>query len=220
MKKLSSSQIRSIVSQYQNSGDQNLMLPVIHTLSDMIDELSRRYPTQAGAVETSDLVLEGQMAVISAAELYDIDSQLDFQHFVFDHIRNAIRAFFNSYSMPVTRPPRSRKQLYFDSLDANIIHGDGELIDAEQYTREDNLLTMPVELDPVDYSYVHQALSTLTPIEQQVITLLYGLDDHKPLSEAAIAGRLHTTISRIHGIRMRAQRKLNIRMRSAQPHNV
>lgn len=214
--KLTPDDVRTIVESYQTSGNQNLMVPVIHHLDKMVRQQANLFTTPQGAVEEYDLIHVGQMAIITAADWYNIHSRMKFENYAHNFIFDAMREYYNRYSTPVTRPGRGGKNMYFDTLDANIFKGEAHLRHSEEFTHEEHLLTFQPDLEPQDYTYIHEAIATLSDVEQEVITLLYGFGC-KPIPEKAIAGRKHTTIERIHGIRTRAERKLKIRVPQFKP---
>jgi len=207
---LSSQEIRSLVNQFQKSNNMNILLPVIKQLHDMVRQQARRYP-QTGSVGTEDLMCRGNDAIFDAAMLYNPDSQLDFEHFVFSYIHNAIRDFYNQEHSCISRPKRSKVEMYFNSFDSYIIDEDGDQNRYDQRTMEDNLLSYQPDIDPVDYRYIYEALNTLSPIEQQIIRAIFGFDKD-PVTIEQLALEMNSSIDRIQNILIRAKRRLAVRM--------
>ncbi len=161
-------------------------------------------------VDFDDLVSEGSMAMIEAAQKYDESKGAKFVAYATPFIRKAMEGAIEQqvglYRVPKDASRRALRNSKSESLDAPLSAGN-------KYTLLDIIANKDVELGDEGVAFrdmvedLLDSLYVLDPREKQVIVSLYGLN-HARETMAEVAEDMELKRERVRQIRDKAMRKL------------
>lgn len=178
----------------------------------LVQNIAHCYHIPASScLQPADLIQEGYLGLHEAQKLYD-PNQASFETYASKWIHKFIADAVHRYRSAVSYPPSHP----FTDDDCTIPldkpvsspeeEGDATLADTiadtSNPTPEQRLINLQ------DEHILRQAIATLTPREQLILTRLYGLDGREPATVEALATALAVSHWAIHKLRERALRKL------------
>ena len=189
------------LAQRARQGDTEAREQLIQAHLRMVVNIARQY--QRPDVEMLDLIQEGNIGLIKAVDMYDPTQGHRLTTLAFYWIKKHIQRFLNHEPDELV------------SLDMEIYDGSETLLLSDTIEDKGTLLgdpTIPridavMEREEVQ-QLVHNLLATLSPREQEVLRLLYGLDNYPVLSRNEVAQIIGVTPQFISRIRIDSLRQL------------
>ena len=182
-------------------GDTEAREQLIHAHLRMVVHIARQY--QRPGVEMLDLIQEGNIGLITAVDKFDPTQGNRLTTLAFYWINKHIQRFLNNEPDDLV------------SLDMEINDGAAILLLSDTIEDKGTILGAPTiqnietQIENQELQQlVHHLLSTLSPHEQKVLRLLYGLDNYPVLSRNEIAKIIGVTPQFISRIRIDSLRQL------------
>ena len=182
-------------------GDADARNQLIHAHLRMVVNIARQY--MRPGVELLDLIQEGNIGLITAVDKFDPEQGNRLSTLAFYWINKHIQCFLDNEPDDLI------------SLDMEINDGAAILLLSDTIADQGTILGDPTiqHIDTVMESeerqqQVHHLLSTLSPCEQEVLRLLYGLDNYPVLSRNEVAQIIGVTPQFISRIRIDSLRQL------------
>ena len=182
-------------------GDTEAREQLIHAHLRMVVHIARQY--QRPGVEMLDLIQEGNIGLITAVDKFDPTQGHRLTTLAFYWINKQIQRFLNNEPDDLV------------SLDMEINDGAAILLLSDTIEDKDTILGDPtiqnIETQMENQErqqLVHNMLATLSPREQEVLRLLYGIDNYPVLSRNEIAKIIGVTPQFISRIRIDSLRQL------------
>ena len=178
-------------------GDTEAREQLIHTLLRMVVNIARQY--QRPGVEMLDLIQEGNIGLITAVDKFDPTQGHRLTTLAFYWINKHIQRFLNNepddlVSLDMEINDGAAILLLSDTIeDKGTILGDPTIQNIETQMENQELQQL-----------VHNMLATLSPREQEVLKLLYGLDNYPVLSRNEIAKIIGVREEQVSRIKTRA----------------
>ena len=189
------------LAQRARQGDTEAREQLIQAHLRMVVNIARQY--QRPDVEMLDLIQEGNIGLIKAVDMYDPTQGHRLTTLAFYWIKKHIQRFLNHEPDELV------------SLDMEIYDGSETLLLSDTIEDKGTILGDPTipRIDAVMESgevqqLVHNLLATLSPREQEVLRLLYGLDNYPVLSRNEVAQIIGVTPQFISRIRIDSLRQL------------
>ena len=186
-----------ILAQRARQGDQQAREQLIQAHLRMVVNIARQY--QRPEVEMLDLIQEGNIGLIKAVDIYDPTQGHRLTTLAFYWINKHIQRFLNHEPDELV------------SLDMEIYDGSETLLLSDTIEDKGTILGDPTikHIDAVMESQevqqlVHNLLATLSPREQEVLRLLYGLDNYPVLSRREITKVIGVREEQVSRIKTRA----------------
>ena len=182
-------------------GDTEAREQLIHAHLRMVVNIARQY--QRPGVEMLDLIQEGNIGLITAVDKFDPTQGHRLTTLAFYWINKHIQRFLNNepddlVSLDMEINDGAAILLLSDTIeDKGTILGDPTIQNIETQMENQELQQL-----------VHNMLATLSPREQKVLRLLYGLDNYPVLSRNEIAKIIGVTPQFISRIRIDSLRQL------------
>lgn len=189
------------LAQRARQGDAEAREQLIHAHLLMVVNIARQY--QRPGDEMLDLIQEGNIGLIKAVDMFDPAQGNRLSTLAFYWINKHIQRFLNHepddlVSLDMEINDGSETLLLSDTIeDKGTILGDQTIphIDAEMEQEEMQ-------------RQVRKMLASLSPREQEVIRLLYGLDNYPVLSRNEVAQIIGVSLQYISRIRIDTLRRL------------
>ena len=178
-------------------GDTEAREQLIHAHLRMVVNIARQY--QRPGVEMLDLIQEGNIGLITAVDKFDPTQGHRLTTLAFYWINKHIQRFLNNepdelVSLDMEINDGAAILLLSDTIeDKGTILGDPTIQNIETQIENQELQQL-----------VHHLLSTLSPREQEVLRLLYGLDNYPVLSRNEIAKIIGVREEQVSRIKTRA----------------
>ena len=178
-------------------GDTEAREQLIHALLRMVVNIARQY--QRPGVEMLDLIQEGNIGLITAVDKFDPTQGHRLTTLAFYWINKHIQRFLNIepddlVSLDIEINDGVAILLLSDTIeDKGTILGDPTIQNIETQMENQEL-----------QQQVHHLLSTLSPREQEVLRLLYGIDNYPVLSRNEIAKIIGVREEQVSRIKTRA----------------
>ena len=178
-------------------GDTEAREQLIHAHLRMVVNIARQY--QRPGVEMLDLIQEGNIGLITAVDKFDPTQGNRLTTLAFYWINKHIQRFLNNepddlISLDMEINDGAAILLLSDTIeDKGTILGDPTIKDIETQMENQEL-----------QQQVHHMLSTLSPHEQEVLRLLYGIDNYPVLSRNEIAKIIGVREEQVSRIKTRA----------------
>ena len=178
-------------------GDTEAREQLIHAHLRMVVNIARQY--QRPGVEMLDLIQEGNIGLITAVDKFDPTQGHRLTTLAFYWINKHIQRFLNNepddlVSLDMEINDGAAILLLSDTIeDKGTILGDPTIQNIETQMENQEL-----------QQQVHHLLSTLSPREQEVLRLLYGLDNYPVLSRNEIAKIIGVREEQVSRIKTRA----------------
>jgi RNA polymerase sigma factor (sigma-70 family) len=182
-------------------GDTEARDQLIHALLRMVVNIARQY--QRPGVEMLDLIQEGNIGLITAVDKFDPTQGHRLTTLAFYWINKHIQRFLNNepddlISLDMEINDGAAILLLRDTIeDKGTILGDPTIKNIETQMENQELQQL-----------VHNLLATLSPREQEVLKLLYGINNYPVLSRNEIAKTIGVTPQFISRIRIDSLRQL------------
>ena len=176
-------------------------LLVEHNLR-LVAHIVKKYNTYERDME--DLISTGTIGLIKAINTYDASKGNKLGTY-------ASRCIENELLMLLRQERKSSREVsLYEPIGSDKEGNEIHLMDIMESTNEDILEQMITESQI--FSIYHLLHTTLTPREQDVITLRYGLYNHTPITQRDVARRLGISRSYVSRIEKRALEKLKNRL--------
>ena len=182
-------------------GDTEAREQFIHAHLRMVVNIARQY--QRPGVEMLDLIQEGNIGLITAVDKFDPTQGHRLTTLAFYWINKHIQRFLNNEPDDLV------------SLDMEINDGAAILLLSDTIEDKGTILGDPTiqnietQIENQErQQLVHNMLATLSPREQEVLRLLYGIDNYPVLSRNEIAKIIGVTPQFISRIRIDSLRQL------------
>ena len=178
-------------------GDTEAREQLIHAHLRMVANIARQY--QRPGVEMLDLIQEGNIGLITAVDKFDPTQGHRLTTLAFYWINKHIQRFLNNepddlVSLDMEINDGAAILLLSDTIeDKGTILGDPTIQNIETQMENQELQQL-----------VHHLLSTLSPREQEVLRLLYGIDNYPVLSRNEIAKIIGVREEQVSRIKTRA----------------
>ena len=178
-------------------GDTEAREQLIHAHLRMVVHIARQY--QRPGVEMLDLIQEGNIGLITAVDKFDPTQGHRLTTLAFYWINKQIQRFLNNepddlVSLDMEINDGAAILLLSDTIeDKGTILGDPTIQNIETQMENQELQQL-----------VHNLLSTLSPREQEVLRLLYGIDNYPVLSRNEIAKIIGVREEQVSRIKTRA----------------
>ena len=178
-------------------GDTEAREQLIHAHLRMVVNIARQY--QRPGVEMLDLIQEGNIGLITAVDKFDPTQGNRLTTLAFYWINKHIQRFLNNepddlVSLDMEINDGAAILLLSDTIeDKGTILGDPTIQNIENQMKNQELQQL-----------VHNLLATLSPREQEVLRLLYGLDNYPVLSRNEIAKIIGVREEQVSRIKTRA----------------
>ena len=178
-------------------GDTEAREQLIHAHLRMVVNIARQY--QRPGVEMLDLIQEGNIGLITAVDKFDPTQGHRLTTLAFYWINKHIQRFLNNelddlVSLDMEINDGAAILLLSDTIeDKGTILGDPTIQNIETQMENQELQQL-----------VHHLLSTLSPHEQKVLRLLYGIDNYPVLSRNEIAKIIGVREEQVSRIKTRA----------------
>ena len=178
-------------------GDTEAREQLIHAHLRMVVNIARQY--QRSSVEMLDLIQEGNIGLITAVDKFDPTQGHRLTTLAFYWINKHIQRFLNNepddlISLDMEINDGAAILLLSDTIeDKGTILGDPTIKDIETQMENQELQQL-----------VNNLLSTLSPHEQKVLRLLYGIDNYPVLSRNEIAKIIGVREEQVSRIKTRA----------------
>ena len=178
-------------------GDTEAREQLIHAHLRMVVNIARQY--QRPGVEMLDLIQEGNIGLITAVDKFDPTQGNRLTTLAFYWINKHIQRFLNNepddlISLDMEINDGAAILLLSDTIeDKGTILGDPTIQNIETQMENQELQQL-----------VHNLLATLSPREQEVLRLLYGLDNYPVLSRNEIAKIIGVREEQVSRIKTRA----------------
>ena len=189
------------LAQRARQGDAEAREQLIHAHLLMVVNIARQY--QRPGVEMLDLIQEGNIGLIKAVDMFDPAQGNRLSTLAFYWINKHIQRFLNHEPDDLV------------SLDMEITDGSETLLlsdtieDKDTIFGEQCLKHIETEMEKQEVQQmVHHLLETLSPREQEVLRLLYGLDNYPVLSRNEVAQIIGVSLQYISRIRIDTLRRL------------
>ena len=185
------------LAQRARQGDTEARNQLIQTHLRMVVHIARQYLRPG--VEMLDLIQEGNIGLIKAVDMFDPTQGHRLTTLAFYWINKHIQRFLNHEPEELV------------SLDMEIYDGSETLLLSDTIEDKGTILGDPTikHIDAVMESQevqqlVHNLLATLSPREQEVLRLLYGLDNYPVLSRREITKVIGVREEQVSRIKTRA----------------
>ena len=178
-------------------GDTEAREQLIHAHLRMVVHIARQY--QRPGVEMLDLIQEGNIGLITAVDKFDPTQGNRLTTLAFYWINKHIQRFLNNepddlVSLDMEINDGAAILLLSDTIeDKGTILGDPTIQNIETQMQNQELQQL-----------VHNMLATLSPHEQEVLRLLYGIDNYPVLSRNEIAQIIGVREEQVSRIKTRA----------------
>ena len=178
-------------------GDTEAREQLIHAHLRMVVNIARQY--QRPGVEMLDLIQEGNIGLITAVDKFDPTQGHRLTTLAFYWINKHIQRFLNNepddlVSLDMEINDGAAILLLSDTIeDKGTILGDPTIQNIETQMENQELQQL-----------VHNMLATLSPREQEVLKLLYGIDNYPVLSRNEIAKIIGVREEQVSRIKTRA----------------
>ena len=178
-------------------GDTEAREQLIHAHLRMVVNIARQY--QRPGVEMLDLIQEGNIGLITAVDKFDPTQGHRLTTLAFYWINKHIQRFLNNepddlVSLDMEINDGAAILLLSDTIeDKGTILGDPTIQNIETQMENQELQQL-----------VHNLLATLSPREQEVLRLLYGIDNYPVLSRNEIAKIIGVREEQVSRIKTRA----------------
>ena len=178
-------------------GDTEAREQLIHAHLRMVVHIARQY--QRPGVEMLDLIQEGNIGLITAVDKFDPTQGHRLTTLAFYWINKYIQRFLNNepddlISLDMEINDGAAILLLSDTIeDKGTILGDPTIKNIETQMENQEL-----------HQQVHNMLATLSPREQEVLRLLYGIDNYPVLSRNEIAKIIGVREEQVSRIKTRA----------------
>ena len=178
-------------------GDTEAREQLIHAHLRMVVNIARQY--QRPGVEMLDLIQEGNIGLITAVDKFDPTQGHRLTTLAFYWINKHIQRFLNNepddlVSLDMEINDGAAILLLSDTIeDKGTILGDPTIQNIETQIENQELQQL-----------VHHLLATLSPREQEVLRLLYGIDNYPVLSRNEIAKIIGVREEQVSRIKTRA----------------
>ena len=178
-------------------GDTEAREQLIHAHLRMVVNIARQY--QRPGVEMLDLIQEGNIGLITAVDKFDPTQGHRLTTLAFYWINKHIQRFLNNepddlVSLDIEINDGAAILLLSDTIeDKGTTLGDPTIQNIETQMENQELQQL-----------VHNLLATLSPREQEVLRLLYGIDNYPVLSRNEIAKIIGVREEQVSRIKTRA----------------
>ena len=182
-------------------GDTEAREQLIHAHLRMVVNIARQY--QRSSVEMLDLIQEGNIGLITAVDKFDPTQGHRLTTLAFYWINKQIQRFLNNepddlVSLDMEINDGAAILLLSDTIeDKGTILGDPTIKNIETQMENQELQQL-----------VHNLLATLSPREQEVLRLLYGIDNYPVLSRNEIAKIIGVREEQVSRIKIKAVQRL------------
>jgi RNA polymerase sigma factor (sigma-70 family) len=182
-------------------GDADARNQLIHANLRMVVNIARQYLRPG--VEMLDLIQEGNIGLITAVDKFDPTQGHRLTTLAFYWINKHIQRFLNNepddlVSLDMEINDGAAILLLSDTIeDKGTILGDPTIQNIETQMENQELQQL-----------VHNLLSTLSPREQEVLKLLYGIDNYPVLSRNEIAKIIGVREEQVSRIKIKAVQRL------------
>lgn len=183
-------------------GDAEARERLIQTHLILVVNIARRHLRPE--VEFLDLIQEGNIGLIKAIDMFDPTQGNQISTLAFYWINKHIQRFLN-------HEPEDTLSLDMEITDSSeyLLLGD-TIEDKDTIFGEQCVKHIETEMEKQEVQQmVHHLLETLSPREQEVLRLLYGLDDYPELSRKEVAKVIGVSAEQVSRIKIKALQTLH-----------
>ena len=189
------------LAQRARQGDAEAREQLIHAHLLMVVNIARQY--QRPGVEMLDLIQEGNIGLIKAVDMFDPAQGNRLSTLAFYWINKHIQRFLrNEPEVPVNLDTELTDDV--ESLPLSEIIADQETLVGDQSYQHIDMIIEREEIKQLLRTLVPQ----LSPNDQQVLQLLYGLNGHPTMERREIAQVMGVQIDQVSRIKTRALKRL------------
>ena len=188
-------------------GDAEARERLIQTHLILVVNIARRHLRPE--VEFLDLIQEGNIGLIKAIDMFDPTQGNQISTLAFYWINKHIQRFLN-------HEPEDTLSLDMEITDSKeyLLLGD-TIEDKDTIFGEQCVKDIETEMEKQEVQQmVHHLLETLSPREQEVLRLLYGLDDYPELSRKEVAKVIGVSAEQVSRIKIKAMQTLHNMLRT------
>ena len=170
---------------------------ITHNLR-LVVYLAKKY--ESSGVPSEDMISIGTIGLIKAVNTFRADKNIKLATY-------ASRCIENEILMYLRKNSNTRVEVSFDEP-LNTDWDGKELLLSDVMGTEEDVVMQPLEAD-VDRQLLHSAVAKLSPREQDIISLRFGLGGRKELTQKEVADRLGISQSYIS----RLEKRIILRLR-------
>ena len=180
------------------AGDETARQTLIEHNLRLVVYIARRFENTG--VNLEDLISIGTIGLIKAVNTFRTDKNIKLATY-------ASRCIENEILMYLRKNSNTRTEVSFDEP-LNTDWDGKELLLSDVMGTEEDVVMQPLEAD-VDRQLLHSAVAKLSPREQDIISLRFGLGGRKELTQKEVADRLGISQSYIS----RLEKRIILRLR-------
>lgn len=193
------------------SGSKSAQNKLVEANLRLVIKIAHKYQ---GYMPLEDLINEGNMGLMHAAEKYNPASNAKFSTYAAWWVREFIQKAIRDTALGVRFPSAKYKEMKkdewkFASLDKNVKGTDGETTILLHLIKDENSLNPEDDYIRKETSKnLSKSISKLKDTEQAVIVMRYGLNGDEPMSLSQVGNAIGCSKERVRQIEVKAIKEL------------
>lgn len=183
MKNFNDLEIYNLFMQYKNGSEKaytKIVIMYLEYVERIVDTFFNDYN-----IEKEDLMSLGKIYLIDALNRYDVDSEIIFNEYIYNYVKNHIERYIN---FDLKKQNNSNKVLNDFYYDMGIINVDNNV------NLYDSLIVYIIDLEKNYekkelYNRINQIMNSLSDFEQQLLKMIFGFDNEEPIKIKDIVER-------------------------------
>ena len=184
----------------EQGSEQSKQRLIEHNLR-LVVYISRRF--ESSGVNLEDLISIGTIGLIKAISTYRLDKNIKLATY-------ASRCIENEILMHLRKISNQRTEVSLDEP-INMDYDGNELLLSDILGTDEDMILRPLE-DDVDLCVLRQALNNLPSREKEIVTMRFGLEGQKELTQKEIADKMGISQSYISRLEKRIMNRLKKEM--------
>lgn len=184
----------------EQGSEQSKQRLIEHNLR-LVVYISRRF--ESSGVNLEDLISIGTIGLIKAISTYRLDKNIKLATY-------ASRCIENEILMHLRKISNQRTEVSLDEP-INMDYDGNELLLSDILGTDEDMILRPLE-DDVDLCVLRQALNNLPRREKEIVTMRFGLEGQKELTQKEIADKMGISQSYISRLEKRIMNRLKKEM--------